>query len=114
MFINYLIILQERLEWASRFFTCMADEWSNVIWTDECGFNVGGSLGRVYVTRKADEEYDDSCLLPRFKKLETIHVWGCFMGKKKGPLIIWDRATMGKTIKAAGYCTHIVPHLEQF
>ena len=36
------------------------------------------------------------------------------MGKKKEPLIIWNKNTMGKTIKSASYCTHIVPHLENF
>jgi len=36
------------------------------------------------------------------------------MRKQKGPLIIWDKAAMVKTIKSAAYCTHIVPHLEQF
>jgi len=42
--------------------------------TKESAFNVGGSSGRVYVTRKASEEYDATCLLPQFGKLETIHI----------------------------------------
>jgi len=74
----------------------MPDDWQQVIWTDECAFNVGTSPGHVYVTRRADKEYDHSCLVPRFPKLDTIHVWGCFMGTTKGPLIKWDRASIGQ------------------
>jgi len=77
-------------------------------------FNVGGSPGRVYVTRTAAEEFDQACLLPKFKKLETVHVWESFCGTQKGPLIFWDKKSMGKTINAQGYCKYIVPHLATF
>ena len=90
--------------------------WAKVIWSDEAAFNVGGSPDRVFVTRKASAEFNSSCLLPRFKKLDTIHVWGCFFGilRLKGPLIFWDKAIMGKRITAQGYCEHTLPHLEEF
>ena len=89
-------------------------DWSKVIWSDKCAFNVGGAPGRVLVTRTAQEEFDESCLLPKFKKLESIIVWGCFIGRCKGPLIIWDKGAWGKTINAKGYQTHILPHLDCF
>ena len=92
----------------------LEDLWK-VIWTDESAFNVGGTPGPVYVTRKASEEYDASCLLPQFAnlKLETIHVWGWFCGNQRGPLIFWDKSTMGPRITAKRYCDHILPHLER-
>lgn len=100
--------------WAERFHDWKVEDWSKIIWTDEAAFNVGGSPGRVFVTRTASEEYHSSCLLPRFAKLETIHVWGCFFGTTKGPLLFWDKTVMGQTITAKGYCEHTVPHLEAF
>ena len=89
-------------------------DWKKVIWTDECALNVGQSPGRIFVTRMASEEFHPSCLVPKFQKLLTIHVWGCFFGMQTGPLIFWDKDTMGKRITAKGYCEHIVPHLEEF
>lgn len=99
---------------AQRFSDWQIEDWAKVIWTDEAAFNVGGSPGRVFVTRNASEEFDSSCLLPRFKKLSTIHVWGCFFGTTKGPLVFWDKSTMGKRITASGYCQYTLPHLEEF
>ena len=49
-------------------------DWSKVIWSDECAFNIGGAPGRVWVTRRVDEEFEESCLVPKFKKLESIKV----------------------------------------
>ena len=102
------------MAWAETYKVWTTDYWAKVIWTDECAFNVGGAPGRVWVARTVEEEFDDSCLLPKFKKLDSIIVWGCFIGRKKGPLIIWDKKEWGKTINAKGYQTHIIPHVDQF
>lgn len=75
---------------------------------------MGGAPGRVWVTRRVDEEFEESCLLPKFKKLESILVWGCFVGRRKGPLIVWDKSGWGKTINAKGYQTNLIPHLDEF
>ena len=87
---------------------------AKVIWTDECAFNVGGAPGRVWVTRPLEQEFEESCLLPKLKKQESIIIWGCIVGRLKGPLIIWDKGAWGKTINTKGYQTHIVPHLDHF
>ena len=71
-----------------------------------------GAPGHVWVTRRAKEEFDDSCHLPKFKKKESVIVWGGFIGRKKGPLIIWDKKKWGMTINAKGYQTHIIPHVD--
>jgi len=89
-------------------------DWSKVIWTDECAFNVSGAPGWVWVTRQVSEEFHESCVLPKFKKHESVMVWGCFVGRRKGPLIIWDKGAWGKTINAKGYQTPILPALDQF
>ena len=41
-------------------------------------------------------------------------VWACFVGRRKCPLIIWDKAAWGKTVTAKGYQTYILPHLDRF
>ena len=103
-----------RFSWADIYKVWATHDWAKVIWTDECAFNVGGAPGRIWVTRRAEEEFAESCLLPKFKKRESIIVWGCIVGRRKGPLIIWDKGAWGKTINAKGYQTHIVPHLDRF
>ena len=87
-----------------------------MIWSDESAFKVGGlsSSGQVWVTRQAGEEDLEDCLVPKFKKLETILVWACFKGRQKGPLIFWDKKQWGKTVKAASFTSYIVPHFHQF
>ncbi|PWW75962.1 hypothetical protein C7212DRAFT_193464, partial [Tuber magnatum] len=43
-----------------------------------------------------------------------IMVWGCFVSRHKGLLVIWNKAAWGKTMNAQGYQTHILPHLNIF
>lgn len=90
-------------------------DWMKVIWTDECAFNVGGFSGNTWVTRLPAEEYIEDCLVPKFRKLETIMVWGCIFGNQKGPLVIWDKSQWGATINGPSYCKYIIlPHLHTF
>jgi len=91
-----------------------AHDWSKVIWSNEYAFNVGGAPFRVWVSRTAEAEFEESCLLPKFKKLESIVVWGFCIGCGEDPLIIWDKGAWGKTISAKGYQTDIVPLLDYF
>jgi hypothetical protein len=47
---------------------------------DECYVQLDDSNGRVFITRCADEEYDENCDIPNFKQsLVKVMVWGCFM-----------------------------------
>lgn len=90
-------------------------DWNKAIWTDECAFNVGGFAGNTWVTRLPSEEYNEDCLVPKFRKLETIMVWGCIYGDRKGPLVIWDKQNWGATISGPTYCTYIIlPYLYPF
>ena len=93
----------------------MVQDWHKVIWTDECAFNVGGFSGNTWVTRMAGEEYDEDCLLPKFRKLETIIAWGCISGNQKGPFVIWNKDEWGRTVNSHNYCQHILlPHLHPY
>jgi len=105
-----------RLDWSHHYADWTRADWNKVIWSDESAFNVGGlsSSGKVWVTRQAGEEDLEDCLVPKFGKLETIMVWACFKGGHKGPLIFWDKDNWGKTVTAASFAAHIVPHFHRF
>jgi len=104
-----------RLHFADTYHDWTVPDWSKVIWTDECAFNVGGFSGNTWVIRTPAEEFAEDCLVPKFRKLQTIMVWGCITGNRKGPLVIWNKAEWGKTINSSNYCEYIViPHLHPF
>ena len=63
-----------RLLYADTYLDWAVGDWAKIIWTDECAFNVGGFSGNTWVTRTAGEEYLEDCILPKFRKLQTIMV----------------------------------------
>jgi len=82
-----------------------------VIWTDECAFSVGDMCGTTWVTRRAGEQYEEDCLVPRFESQTTIMVWGAIYRDQKGPLVVWDSSSWGR-INSSTYIEHIIrPHL---
>ncbi|DAZ94468.1 TPA: hypothetical protein N0F65_003505 [Lagenidium giganteum] len=58
---------KKRLDYAKKHVNLTLEQWKNVHFTDESKFNVGASDGRVYVWRRASEEYLPDCLVPTFK-----------------------------------------------
>lgn len=105
----------KRYEWAQTVQDWAVEDFRKVIWTDESAFNIGGFAGNTWVTRLPKEEYLEACLVPTFRKLETIMVWGCIYGNIKGPLVFWDKVNWGTTINGPRYCEHIIrPHLFPF
>lgn len=67
------------------------EDWEQVIWSDECYVYIGDDRGTVYVTQSADEEYDESCFVPKFKQsLLRIMVWACIMKNSKGPMVVLE------------------------
>ncbi|KAE9382972.1 hypothetical protein BT96DRAFT_764151, partial [Gymnopus androsaceus JB14] len=66
-------------------------DWEKVIWSDECYIYLDDSNGQVFVTRRADEEYEEDCLIPTFKQSSLrVMVWACIMKGKKGPLVVLE------------------------
>jgi len=41
-------------------------------------------------------------------------IYKSIQGTQKGPLIFYDKANWGKTIKATSYPDHIIPHMDPF
>ena len=89
----YLTKVQKtkRVHWARLYKDYKSRNWEDVIWSDECYIYLGDDRGRVYVTRRPDEEYDEDCLVPTFKQSAVrVMVWGCIMKGRKGPLIVLE------------------------
>ncbi|PUU77795.1 hypothetical protein B9Z19DRAFT_1127829 [Tuber borchii] len=87
---------QKRLDWGWKFHDWAESDWADVIFSDEAAFNCGQLSGTIWVTRKPSEEYDEDCLVPKFKKLTTVMVWGAICGSQKSPLVVWETDNWGK------------------
>lgn len=80
-----------RLRWARDHADWTDFEWARVIWSDEAYVVVGDRAGQVYVTRRANEVYDDNCVVEKFKQSSfRIMIWGCIMKGKKGPMAVLE------------------------
>lgn len=95
-----------RLQWAIRHQQWDFEQWKRVLWTDEASFTTGG-FGVIYVTRRPEEKYEPSCLLPKFRGYSSWMAHGCISGTTKGPLVVCEKA-WGK-VTAAVYSEHILP-----
>ena len=51
-----------RLSWAET--SGDRERWDDVVWTDECYVYLDSSHGKVFVTRRPDEKYDEDCVVP--------------------------------------------------
>jgi hypothetical protein len=82
---------QKRKAWAIRHRNWKDEDWEWVIWSDECYVYIGDDCGTVYVTWSADEEYDESCVVPKFKQSSLrIMVWACIMKNSKGLMVVLE------------------------
>ena len=91
--VPFLTALQKRkrVAWAEEFKSFDVHQWKNMIWSDECYVHLDDHSGHVYVTRHADEEYDENCVIPTFKQSSVrVMVWGCVMKGRKGPLAVLE------------------------
>lgn len=71
---------KKRLEWAKKFDGIDNQEWDNLISTDECYIELDDNKGRIFITCQSDEEYDENCLVPTFKKSSVkVMVWAGVM-----------------------------------
>jgi hypothetical protein len=76
------------MAWARLYHKYSLQQWARVIWSDEAYIYLGDDRGRVFVTRRPDEEYLDECLVPTFKQSPVrVMVWACIMKGRKGPFV---------------------------
>jgi transposase len=80
-----------RRRWARANKEMLSKDWARVIWSDECYCYQGDTHERIYVTRRADGEYEEGCVIPTFKQLSLhVMVWGCIIQGQKGPLVVLE------------------------
>jgi len=98
---------QTRLDWCIERRSWTVEQWRLVVFTDECSIAAGGKRGTVWVTRKAGEEYEEACLVPKFSHFSAVMIWGALRAGKKAPLVVWNKPNWG-SINAETYSNHIL------
>nr|GAT45151.1 predicted protein [Mycena chlorophos] len=74
---------EQRRRWGTR-------EWRNVLWSDECYVELG-KPGRIFVTRRPDEKWEEECLVPKFSQSPIrVMVWGCIARGYRGGLKVLE------------------------
>jgi hypothetical protein len=72
------IHVQKRRAWAEDMLDLTADDWRDVIFSDESKFNLFGSDGKQYCRRRAGEELEPRNIKKTVKHGEgSLMVWGC-------------------------------------
>lgn len=80
-----------RVAWARLYRRLTRAQWWKVIWSDECYIWLDDNRTRIYVTRRADKEYLDECVVQVFKQSPVrVMIWGCIMEGRKGPLVVLE------------------------
>ncbi|CAA7265669.1 unnamed protein product [Cyclocybe aegerita] len=82
---------RKRLNWARIHQSFWPSDWRCTMFSDECYVYLGDDRGRIYVTRRPDEELLEECLVPTFKQSTVrVMVWGCIAEDWKGPLVVLE------------------------
>jgi ketohexokinase/beta-glucosidase len=103
-------VKRERLRFAQNHIDWTIEQWFSILWSDETWVN--GFHRKIWVTRRAGEEYEDTCLFSKQQRRRGWIFWGCFSGKKKGPCLFWEKSW--KSINSKQYCAHILPLVESY
>ena len=100
----------KRLAWALAHEHWTIEDWRRVIWTNESYIRLNGKGGRVWVTRHAQEEFHEDCLVPKFQNKNSVMIWGAICGASGGttsPVVVWQKQDWGN-INAQTYCEHVI------
>jgi transposase len=100
---------QARLRWAIEHIEWTIEDWRKILWSDETWCN-GDRHTKTYVTRRAGEEWDPTCIVERYQRRKGWMFWGCFYGNIKGPGVFWEKEW--GSIKEESYRARIVPIID--
>jgi len=98
-----------RLDWATEYVNWTREQWNKILWTDET-WVTSKYHRRIYVTRKAGEEFDETCTRERHQRLGGWMFWGAFFDNQKGPSLFWEKEW--GTITTQAYCERVVPLID--
>jgi len=72
----------------------------------------GGRHTRTWVTRRAGEEWDPTCIVEKRQRKKGWMYWRCFNGDIQGPGIFWDKDW--GPINSESCCAHTVPTIHGY
>lgn len=81
---------QVRLAWAIEHLSWTPEQWACVVWTDKCSLSTEG-FGKVYVTRRPEEKYNDSCCSPKFRDYSSWTIHGSISALGKGDMVVIEK-----------------------
>jgi hypothetical protein len=83
---------RKRLAWALKHKDWTWDEWSKVIFSDECSLERGVGARRLWVFRTADEKWNKEmiCPYPKGKDI-SVMIWGSIHNKGRSDVVIMNR-----------------------
>jgi hypothetical protein len=62
-----------------------------VIWSDKCYVYIGDDKGTIWITWRVDEEYEEDCVIPKFKQSYFwVMICVCIMKGNKGPMVVLE------------------------
>ncbi|EED13759.1 annexin ANXC4 [Talaromyces stipitatus ATCC 10500] len=100
-----------RLAWALEHINWTVEQWNRILWTDETWVTPGFHT-RIWVTRKAGEELDETCLRTAHPRERGWMFWASFHGDAKGPCLFWEKEW--GTIGSESYRERIVPIIDGY
>lgn len=96
----------DRLNWAHEHQYQSKDQWWKILQTDETQVTPGRYY-KTWVTRRKDEEIDETCLINKVRKKKGWMFQGCFNSTIKGPGIFQEKDW--GWINQESYYAHIIP-----
>lgn len=102
---------RQRLIWALEHVNWSIEQWNQILWTDET-WVTSGFHTRIWVTRKAGEELDPTCLHESPARKRGWMFWGSFHSNIKGPCLFWEKEW--GLIDAERYCEKTVPIIDGY
>ena len=87
------------------------EQWNRILWTDET-WVTSGFHTRIWVTRKAGEELDSTCLRESPARKRGWMFWASFHANIKGPCLFWEKEW--GTIGSQSYCERTVPIIDGY
>ncbi|KAI0995952.1 hypothetical protein K3495_g12230 [Podosphaera aphanis] len=80
----------KRREWAEARKDWTVEDWMAILWTDET-WATDGQHKRDWLTRKAGEEVNATCVVEKVRKSLGWMFWRSFAGIEEGPCLFWEK-----------------------
>jgi len=93
---NRFTFAEEHADWD-------AEDWKNVVFSDECVFKLVNSNGRTFIRRTEEEIWEEDCIQYHQKHSQSIMVWGAISSDGVGPLVLMDRYDVEGYLNAFRY-----------